>query len=251
MEVNQNIFDIANKKVVITGTSRGIGYTLAEAFLENGAIVCGVSRSESDLIKFKNYTHFNSDLSKQNSIKKLVNNINNKISFIDILINCAGISIPIHNNYENYDISFKETLDINLTAAFYLCCEVSKIMRQKNKGSIVNVSSICANLGFPLNPAYVSSKSALSGLTRSLAYDFAPFGIRVNNLVPGYFLTDMTKSSYFDPEKKDERSSRSLLSRWGNTKELIGSAIFLSSDASSFVTGIDLVVDGGWSIKGL
>ena len=82
-------------------------------------------------------------------------------------------------------------------------------------------------------------------------HDFAPFGIRVNNLVPGYFLTDMTKNSFEDRKKKEERSSRSLLSRWGEPQELVGSAIFLASDASSFVTGIDLIVDGGWSIKGL
>lgn len=183
--------------------------------------------------------------------QKIVNAINRDIGSIDILINCAGVSSPIKCEDPYYDRLFKETIEINLNAAFYLSYEVFKLMKLKKKGSIINVTSIGANLGFPNNPSYLASKSALSGLTRSLAYDFAPFGIRVNNLVPGYFLTDMTKNSFEDRKKKEERSSRSLLSRWGEPQELVGSAIFLASDASSFVTGIDLIVDGGWSIKGL
>ena len=105
--------------------------------------------------------------------------------------------------------------------------------------------------GFPDNPAYISSKTGLSGLTRSLAYDYADLGIRVNNLVPGYFKTDMTKKSFDDPSKRKDRETSTLLNRWGNPKELIGPAIFLASNASSYVTGTDLIVDGGWSIKGL
>ena len=118
-------------------------------------------------------------------------------------------------------------------------------------GSIINVTSIGAMFGFPENPAYISSKTGLSGLTRSLAYDYADLGIRVNNLVPGYFKTDMTKKSFDDPSKRKERERSTLLNRWGNPKELVGPAIFLASNASSYVTGTDLIVDGGWSIKGL
>ena len=136
-------------------------------------------------------------------------------------------------------------------SAFYLSNEVVKFMKDQNNSSIINVTSIGGHLGFPSNPSYISSKAALSGLTRALSLDFAKYGIRVNNLVPGYFLTNMTKKSFQDQTKRDNRSSRTVLCRWGDPKELIGPAIFLASEASLYMTGADLIIDGGWSIKGL
>ena len=238
--MNSNCFTLTNKIAIITGSSRGIGYAIAKGFLESGAIVHGMSKSESDLSKQKNYTHHIIDLVDKETSTQLVNKIGNFREKIDILINCAG---------ESQD-SIKNILDINLLTPYFLSTSVIKYMK-KNGGSIINVSSIGAKFGFPENPAYISSKAGLSGLTRSLAYDFAHFGIRVNNLVPGYFKTDMTKNSYDNPIKKRERANRSLMGRWGDPNELIGPAIFLASKASSFITGTDLIVDGGWSIKGL
>ena len=170
---------------------------------------------------------------------------------IDILINSAGISISFDENIHIQNSYFKKTLDTNLTSVFNLTYAVAEIMKKNKSGSIINITSIASHLGMPNNPAYVASKAGLSGLTRSLSYDFASFGIRVNSLVPGYFSTDMTKDSFEDKKKNKERASRSLLLRWGDPEELIGPAIFLASNASSFITGTDLVVDGGWSIKGL
>ena len=167
------------------------------------------------------------------------------------MINCAGITLTLSKNIYDAEIDFKNTLDINLTSSFYLSYAVLDVMKTFKTGSIINITSIGANLGFPSNPAYISSKAGLAGLTRSLSYDFAKYGIRVNNLVPGYFKTDMTKDSFLNSKKNKERATRSLLLRWGDPSELVGPAIFLASSASSFVTGIDLVVDGGWSIKGL
>ena len=238
--MSSNYFNLNNKIAIITGSSRGIGYAIAKGFLESGAVVHGMAKAESDLSKEKNYTHHIIDLVDKESSIKLVNKIGNLREKIDILINCAG---------ESQD-SIKNILDINLLAPYFLSTSVIQYMR-KNGGSIINVSSIGAKFGFPKNPAYISSKAGLSGLTRSLAYDYAHLGIRVNNLVPGYFKTDMTKKSYNDPLKKKERANRSLFGRWGNPNELIGPAIFLASNASSFITGTDIIVDGGWSIKGL
>tara|TARA_B100000579_G_C22722536_1_gene800143 strand:- start:392 stop:1147 length:756 start_codon:yes stop_codon:yes gene_type:complete len=244
-------FDINNKIAIITGTSRGIGYSLAKGFIDSGAFVHGLSRSGSNLSNQENYTDHKIDLKDKSSINTLISKIGKAQKKCDILINCAGISIPLNKSSNVIGDYFQETLDINLLSNFYLSSAVSELMKKQKSGSIINVSSIGANLGFPSNPAYISSKAGLSGLTRSLSYDLAKFGIRVNNLVPGYFLTDMTKESFSNPEKQKERSSRSLLSRWGDPEELIGPAIFLASSASSFITGIDLVVDGGWSIKGI
>ena len=245
-------FNIKNKVVIITGTSKGIGYELARGFLHAGAIVHGISRSGSNLINFNSYIDHKINLEEKEEINFLMNEFKSKYSNLEILINCAGVSYQFNkknfNDFENY---FKNTMDLNFYAPLYLSYKASELMKENKKGSIINVTSIGSNLGFPENPAYISSKSALSGLTRSLSYDFAPFNIRVNNLVPGYFKTDMTKKSFDDSQKYKERSSRTLLKRWGETKELVGPAIFLASDASSYITGIDLIVDGGWSVKGL
>ena len=156
-----NIFDINNKVALITGTSRGIGHVLANAFLERGALVNGISRSGSDLAKHKNYRDYCIDLTNDKCIKKIVNDIYRDIGSIEILINCAGVSFPINQEDPNYDTSFKETINVNLNAAFYLSYEVFNIMKLENKGSIINVTSIGANLGFPKNPSYIASKSFL------------------------------------------------------------------------------------------
>jgi gluconate 5-dehydrogenase len=124
-------------------------------------------------------------------------------------------------------------------------------MQLNGGGSIINVTSIGSVLGFPDNPAYVASKGGLRLLTKALAMDLASYSIRVNNLAPGYIRTDMTKSSFEDPVRYAERLQGMIIKRWGNPEDLAGAAIFLASDASAYITGIDLFVDGGWTAKGL
>ena len=124
-------------------------------------------------------------------------------------------------------------------------------MAAQKSGSIAVVTSIGALQGFPGNPAYVASKGGLRMLSKALALDWGELNIRVNALAPGYIETDMTKGSFNDPAKREARSARTMLGRWGKASELVGAAIFLMSDASSYMTGADLVVDGGWTAKGL
>jgi gluconate 5-dehydrogenase len=124
-------------------------------------------------------------------------------------------------------------------------------MAKKKSGSIVNITSLAAELGFPDNPAYVAFKGALKQLTKSAAYDLSKFNIRVNSVGPGYIKTNMTAKSWDDKKMKKERSDRTMLGRWGKSEDLIGTVIFLSSDASSYITGQDFYVDGGWTAKGL
>ena len=247
----KSIFDINNKVAVITGTSRGIGLALAKGFLDHGAFVNGISRSDSPLVGNEKYIHYNFDLNDRKLFNKLVSKIKDNHECINVLINSAGLSLPFSHNIEEAKIDFEKTLDINLKSSFSLTYAIVDLMKTCKSGSIINITSIASNLGFPLNPSYISSKAGLAGLTRSLSYDFAKYGIRVNNLVPGYFKTDMTKDSFLNSKMNNERSSRSLLLRWGEPSELVGPAIFLASSASSFVTGTDLVVDGGWSVKGI
>ena len=124
-------------------------------------------------------------------------------------------------------------------------------MKVARSGSIINITSLNSDLAFPDNPAYVSSKGALKQLTKSTAYDFGKYGVRANNIAPGYMLTSMTQKSWSDPNKRKQRSERSILNRWGKPEDLAGAVIFLSSHASNFITGQDIFVDGGWSIKGI
>tara|TARA_B100000989_G_C19217108_1_gene334285 strand:- start:179 stop:547 length:369 start_codon:yes stop_codon:yes gene_type:complete len=118
-------------------------------------------------------------------------------------------------------------------------------------GVIVNVSSIGSKVGFPGNPGYVSSKGGIMQLTKALAIDYSKKNIRVNSLVPGYMRTDMTKKSYENTKEKKERLNNMIIKRWGKPQDLIGAAIFLCSDASSYMTGAELIIDGGWLSKGL
>src|SRR5262245_57551582 len=120
-----------------------------------------------------------------------------------------------------------------------------------NASSIVFVTSINSVLGFPGNPAYVAAKGGLRQLTKALALDLGSRGIRVNALAPGYIRTFMTESSYANTEQRAARTARTMLGRWGEPSDLVGAAIFLLSDASNYVTGQDLFVDGGWTAKGL
>ena len=124
-------------------------------------------------------------------------------------------------------------------------------MKKNSGGSIINVTGLAAEQGFPNNPAYVAFKGALKQLTKAAAHDLGTFGIRVNNIGPGYILTDMTTKSWSDPLSHKEKAQRTLLGRWGQPEDLMGVVIFLASDASSYITGQDIYVDGGWLAKGL
>ena len=121
----------------------------------------------------------------------------------------------------------------------------------KKGGSIINISSIGSKIGFPNNPSYLSSKGALNQLTKSLANDFAEANIRVNALLPGYIKTKMTEKSFKNENENKKRIDRMILKRWGKPKDIIGAAIFLCSESSSYVTGSEIVIDGGWTSKGL
>ena len=125
------------------------------------------------------------------------------------------------------------------------------MIEQKLGGSIINFTSIGAEQGFANNPGYAATKGAVKQLSKSLAVEWGEYGIRVNNIVPGYTNTPMNSKSWGDPILKKQRSDNTVFGRWAEPEEMVGPAIFLASDASSYVTGTDLVVDGGWLVKGM
>lgn len=248
------LFSVENLVVIITGSGKGIGYTLSQSFAKNKAIVYSISLDFHNKIP-KNLNKFlfqeKCDVRDEEKFRKICKKIYKKHGKIDVLINNAGITLTSSNN-KNYSIDdWNKTLDVNLTGSFKCSNTVFGYMYKKNSGSIINITSISSELGFPKNPYYVASKGGLKMLTKALARDWGMYGIRVNNLGPGYFKTEMTKKSYSDSRKRKSRSDRTMLGRWGSTDELVGPAIFLASKASSYITGQDLYVDGGWIANGL
>ena len=243
----KNLFSLANKTILITGASKGIGEAIAIGCKNAGANIVCFARSSNPNSNELAGNYKQCDIKDTILFEKIVHETAANFGSIHALINVAAITLPTNKKNE-YD-RFSETLSINLDSV-YRCCEVaSKFI--SNGGSILNVSSIAGLQGFPNNPGYVASKGGLRMLTKALAIDYANKGINVNCLVPGYIKTNMTKTSYDNPNAYSERLKRMIIKRWGTPEDLVGASIFLLSNASNYITGTDLVVDGGWTAKGL
>ena len=243
-------FRLAGRVAIVTGASRGIGQAIARGLAGAGAQVTGVGRSSGAQDAAGEFSYSACDVTDAGAFSRLVEAVAGQQGRIDILVNAAGITLPAQAA-DDPSSAFRQTIACNLTAVFECCRAVLPHMARGGYGSIINVTSIGAAQGFPGNPGYVASKGGLAALTRALALDHGAQGIRVNSLVPGYVRTAMTQASHADPERRQARAARTMLGRWGEPDELAGAAIFLASPASSYVTGTELFVDGGWTAKGL
>ncbi|SFK34705.1 SDR family oxidoreductase [Caulobacter sp. UNC279MFTsu5.1] len=240
------LFSLEGKVALVTGASRGIGAALAEGLAGAGARVVGVARSPVPRDAFRQPVRYvAADVAV--GLDALVAEIVAEHGRIDVLVNAAGVSVSASSDQAL--AAFDATLDVNLRAAYAACLAAAPHMT--SGGSIINVTSINSLVGFPGNPGYVAAKGGLRLLTKALAVDLGPRDIRVNALAPGYIRTDMTAASFADPERHAARARHTCLGRWGEVGDLIGAAIFLASDASRYMTGQDLVIDGGWTAKGL
>lgn len=221
MQINHmetNLFSIKNKIIIITGAGRGIGRHLAVSMARHSAVVVCVDVSFPEKIP----TDLTNNLFQEvcditNSVKflKICKKIFQKHGRIDVLINCAGVSYSEQKPNQLYpETKWLATIRVNLTAAFTCSQAVIPYMINKKNGSIINITSINAELGFPRNPVYVSAKGGLKMLGKALAKDWGKFGIRVNNLGPGYILTDMTMKRYQNKKTRQAREARTLLGRW-------------------------------------
>ena len=249
-----SLFSLNDKVAIVTGGARGNGKTMSEALLRSGASVILVDILKNQLASTKksfqkenlDAFYFNCDITKKNQILKLKKFIHDKFGRLDILINNAAVSYP-HSTINYPENSWERTYNVNLKAPFILSQEFAKIMKnQKHGGVIINITSINAELAFPNNPAYQAFKGGLKQLTKALALDFSKYGIRVNSIGPGYFKTNMTEKSWRDTKKRKQITNKTILKRWGVPSDLSGAVIFLSSDSSSYITGQDIYVDGGW-----
>ena len=252
------LFSLTGKIGVVTGAASGNGKVISESLLRAGAKIILVDNNEKELLKTKLKFQklklkpliFNCDITKPDELLDLKNFFLKNFNHIDILVNNAGVTYG-HEllNYPN-DL-WENTYKVNLKAPFELSKIFGKIMKKQKSGIIINITSINSELAFPNNPAYVSFKGALKQLTKSLALDLGKYGIRVNNVGPGYFRTNMTKKSWENKSRRKMIENKTILGRWGTPNDLSGIIVFLSSNASSYITGQDFYVDGGWLSKGL
>jgi gluconate 5-dehydrogenase len=244
-----SLFSLEGKVALVTGGSRGIGHALADGLAAAGAAVIAVARSALPDAPFRQAVRYQAvdiTLGLDDAIAAIIA----EHGRLDILINAAGITLPDDPERPEAVLDrFDRTLGANLRAAYAGCLAAARVM--EDGGAMINVTSIGAHTGFPGNPAYGAAKGGLRLLTKSLAVDLGPRGIRVNALAPGYIQTAMTAKSHADPVRHRQRAERTCLGRWGTVDDLVGAAVFLASDASCYMTGQDLIIDGGWLAKGL
>ncbi len=246
------MFDLNKKKAIITGGSRGIGKAAAEVFNELGVETALIARSHEVVLVsdslcntgVKSYG-IQADISNRDERRRAFQEAIDQLGTVDILINNAGIGQE--HEAINFPIAeWDKTIEINLTAAFELSQLAGKIMIEKGKGRIINVCSLHSFLGKRRIEAYVASKGGLALLTKSLACEWAQYGINVNGIVPGFIETDISASLKNDPIEYPKTLERLPMGRWGKPDDLKGAFVFLSSSASNYVTGHLLVVDGGF-----
>ena len=251
--MSDSLFSVQDRVVLISGGSRGIGRTLAQAFAEHGAQVFISGRVISTLQEtVSEISTANSrvdyvvcDVAQPEQIPSMVNQVIQKAGRIDSLINVAGINI--RKRVEDYTVEeFDKILDINMKGAFLVAQEVGRtLIDQKSGGTIINIDSL--NSFRPLKGVqpYAMSKAAVSAMTRGMAMEWGEHSIRVNAIAPGFILTDLTNKLWSDPTMQAWNEANCPMKRLGQTEDLIGTAIFLVSDASKFLTGQVIYVDGG------
>ena len=240
-----------NKKVaIVTGGGSGLGFAIAEKFTQNGITTIIVGRDEEKLKNAKEKLGelayaMSCDVSNLASIPAFVEKVMGQFGQVDILVNNAGINMK-KDFTEVTDEEFQMVLTTNLTSVFVMSREVVKHMLVKGSGNIINISSMAAQYGLPKVIAYSASKTAIDGLTRAMAVELSPRGIRINAIAPGFIYSAMTdKALNSDPERKAKVFGRTPMGQPGDIGE---AAYFLASDAAKYITGVVLPVDGGNSI---
>lgn len=249
-----SLFSLAGKTALVTGGNGGIGLGIAKGLARAGAAVAIAGRNKGknekalkELKKLKkDCRSFTVYLGQTEKLKSFYKRVSKAMGGIDILINNAGITFRGRAD-ETPAETFEEVQKINVTAPFVLSGAFAKErMREKKPGSIIITASLMSESSRPTTSAYTASKGAVRQLIKALAIDWAEFNIRVNGIGPGYIQTELTRPLYEDEEFDGWVKKRTPVGRWGAPDDFEGAAVYLASDASSFVTGQILYVDGGW-----
>ena len=249
------LFDLSGKVAVVTGGGRGIGRGIAEGLAAFGARVLLVGRTEATLSAAKeemtaqghNVGYHIADVSRETDIIALTEAVMEAEGRVDILVNNAGVN-PIFRNVERTTLAEWQTIiDTNLTGVFLCCKYLGARMVEQGSGSIISISSVAGHIGLARSVPYNASKGGVELLTKGLAIDWAAKGVRVNTIAPGYFETDLTAGMRDNEAMAGKLLARTPLNRFGKLNDLAGAAVFLASDASAYVTGQSLRVDGGYT----
>jgi gluconate 5-dehydrogenase len=250
-------FDLSGKSAIVTGGSKGLGFAMAAGLASAGADIMLVNRNpEEGAVAAGELSHdfgikavsFAADIASQKQTEAMAIAAIDAFGKIDILINSAGINIrgPID---ELTPEDFNKVMEVNVNGTWLCCRAVTPFMKKNKSGSIINLASTLGLVGLSNRTPYAASKGAVVQMTRALALELAPFNIKVNAICPGPFLTEMNIPIADTEEGKKFVVGATALGRWAELKEIQGAAIFLASDAGSYMIGSMLTVDGGWTAR--
>ncbi len=250
-------FRLDDKLAVVTGAGRGIGKAIAIGYAEAGADVVLLSRTESDLENTAEEIRqhgrqayiYPADVTVAGQLDRVVKNVINDHGQVDILVNNAGMNIRTPA-FEVTEEEWQSIMDTNLRSAFQLSQKFGVHMKESGGGRIINIASVAGTTALRTGVVYAATKAAMIQMTKNLALEWGEYGIQVNSIGPWYFKTPLTEKLLSDEKYLNDILSRTPLKRVGELPELVGPAVFLASDASSYVTGQTLFVDGGMTIYG-
>lgn len=250
---NLEMFDLTGKVALVTGVGRGLGHGMAVALAEAGADVAGLYLDEASLTETAVTTlgrrfygaQLDMETADAAAINHLVADVQAALGRIDILVNNAGI-IRRAPAVDYSEADWQAVIQINLNALFFLSQAVGRVFVQQRSGKIINIASMLSFQGGILVPAYTAAKSAVAGLTKALANEWAASGVNVNAIAPGYMATDNTAALRADEKRNEAILARLPAARWGTPQDLAGMVVFLAAAASDYVNGAVIPVDGGW-----
>ena len=254
---NNNLFNLKGNVAIITGGNGGIGRSIAIGLAEAGASVAIFGRNEeknnSTLAELKEIgvpaIALRVDITNRNELAPSLNKVEQELGDVSILVNNAGIAVLSGGILNETEEEWDSVIDTQLNAVFLLSKLIAKSMVNNKKGKIINIGSMYSYFGSGIIPSYSTAKGAIIQLTKSMAVELAPYNVQVNAIAPGWFETDMTAVVKTMPVMNDEIIMRTPAGRWGHPDELVGTAVFLASKASNFVTGETIRVDGGYAIR--
>jgi 2-deoxy-D-gluconate 3-dehydrogenase len=251
------LFDLTGKTAFVTGASRGIGRVIAVALADAGADVALVARSADGLADTAEAVEavgrkaivIPTDVTDYDAVARAADTAIEQLGAVDIIVNNAGGS--------NFRVPFRELrlsgwdklIRLNLSSAVYVCHAFAGHLLDRGSGNVVNVASVAGIASSPSMTPYGAAKAGLVSLTKSLAVEWGQMGVRVNALCPGWVATDLNRALWEDPVTGPATVATSVMKRWASPEEMAGPAVFLASDASTFMTGQTLVVDGGQTIN--